>query len=120
MKTAADKHGGGYAGQQGWIHHQRRCGTATDDMWDGEDGEMGCKDVNGMGKYQHRTTDNLRAYCCSGIMGMAEKISSEDIGGQARWRRCGTTDMDTAVEEIWDGNIRGVVRRRWRNGLEER
>ena len=31
---------------------------------------------------------------------MAEKISGEDSGGRARWRRCGTTGMYTAAEEM--------------------
>ena len=37
------EHGGGYAGQQEWIWRRRRCGTATDEIWEDEDGEMGCK-----------------------------------------------------------------------------
>ena len=47
MKTASDEHGGGDAGQKVWIRRQRRCGTATDDMWDDGDGEMGWKDGDG-------------------------------------------------------------------------
>ena len=86
-------------------------------MWDYIDGEMGCKDGNGMGKYQQVTTANLRAYCRSGIMGMAGKISGEDSRGQAWCWRCGTTGMDTAVEEMRDGNRRDVGRWRWRNGF---
>ena len=50
VNTAADEHGGGDVGQQGCILRQR-CGTATDEMWDGRDGEMGWKDGNGLGKY---------------------------------------------------------------------
>ena len=53
-------------------------------------------------------------------MGMADKVSGEDIRGREWWRRCGTTGMDTAAEEMWDGNIRDVGQRRWRNGLEGR
>ena len=52
-------------------------------------------------------------------MVIADKIGSEYIGGRAWWRRCRITGMDMAVEEIWDGNRRDVVRRRWQNGLEE-
>ena len=37
-------------------------------------------------------------------LGMADKVSSEDRGGRARWRRFRTTWMDTAAEEMWDGN----------------
>ena len=33
------------------IQRQRRCGTATEDMWDDEYGKMGCKDGDGLGKY---------------------------------------------------------------------
>ena len=51
MKIAVDKHGGGDAGQQEWIWQWRRCGTATDEMWDNGDGEMGWKDGDGLGKY---------------------------------------------------------------------
>ena len=97
-KTAADEHGGGDSGKQGWIQRQMRLGTAIDEMWDNGDCEMGCKDGYGLGKYRQRTTARLRAYCSSGIMGMAENISSEDSDGRARWRRCGKTGMGTAVE----------------------
>ena len=51
VKTAADDHGGRYAGQYEWIWRRRRFGTATDEMWDDIDGEMGWKDGNGLGKY---------------------------------------------------------------------
>ena len=81
MKTEADEHGGGDSGQQGWIRQRRRCGTATDEMWDNRDGEMVCKDRGGLGKYRQVTNDNLRAYHRSGIMGMADKISGEDSDG---------------------------------------
>ena len=57
-------------------------------------------------------------WICS-MMGMAEKVSNEESGRQARWRRCRTTGMDTAAEDTQDGNRRDVRRRRWRNGLEE-
>ena len=77
-------------------------------MWDDGDGKMGCKYGDGLGKYQQGTTANLRAYRRSRIMGMADKISSEDSGGRACWQRCGTTGMDTAVEEMRDSNIKYV------------
>ena len=120
VNTAADDHGGGDAGQQGWIWRWRRCGTATDEMWDNGDGEMGCKDGDGLGKYQQGTTAHLRVYCRSGIMGMAEKISGEYSSGRSWCRICRTTGMDTAVEEMWEGNRIDVGQRRWLNGLEER
>ena len=50
VKTAADKHGVGDAGQQRWVRRKRRCGTATDEMWDNGDGEMVWKDDGGLGK----------------------------------------------------------------------
>ena len=62
----------------------------------------------------------MRACCHSRIMGMADKVSGEDIGGLAWWQRFGTTGIDTVVDEMQDGNRRDVGRRRWRNGLEER
>ena len=113
MKTAADEHGGGDAWKKGWIRRKRRCGTAADEMWDNGDGKMGCKDGYRLGKYQQGTTANQRVYRCSRIMGMAEKISGEDSGGRLQLRIWWTTGMDTAVEDIWDGNRRDVGRRRW-------
>ena len=50
---------------------------------------------------------------------MADRVSGGDSGGQAWCWICGTTGMDMAAEEMRDGNIRYVGRRRWRNGLEE-
>ena len=38
VKTEADKNGGGDAGKQGWIQRRKRCGTATDEIWDARDG----------------------------------------------------------------------------------
>ena len=38
------------------------------------------------------------------IIGMADKVSGEDSGGKSWWWICGTTGMDMAVEEMWDGN----------------
>ena len=81
---------------------------------------MSCKDGDRLGKYLQGTTANLRAYCRSGIMGMSGNISGEDSGERVRWRICGTTGMDTAVEEMREGNRRDVGRQRWQNGLEER
>ena len=51
MKTAEYEHGGRDAGKQEWIWRRRRCGTATDEMWDDGDGEMGRKDGDELGKY---------------------------------------------------------------------
>ena len=52
-----------------------------------------------------------------GIMRMTDKFSGEDSYGQARWWKCGTTGMNTAAEEMQDGNRRDVGQWRWRNGL---
>ena len=35
---------------------------------------------------------------------MADKVSGEDSGGQSLWRRCKKIGMDTAAEDMWDGN----------------
>ena len=43
-----------------------------------------------------------------GIMGMTENVRGEYNGRQERWHRCGTTWMDTATEEMLDGNRRYV------------
>ena len=40
-KTEADEHGGGDAGQHGLIRQKRICGTATEEMRNDGDGEMG-------------------------------------------------------------------------------
>ena len=90
MKTEAEDNGDGDAGKQVWIRRRRRCGTETDEMWDDRDGEMGWKDGFVLGKHLQVMNTNLRDYCCSGIMGMADKFSGEDSIGRARWRRCGT------------------------------
>ena len=37
-------------------------------------------------------------------VGMADKVIGEESGGRARWRRCRTTGMDIAADEMWDGN----------------
>ena len=50
---------------------------------------------------------------------MEDKFICEDIDRQAGWRICGTTGMDTAAEDMQDGNRRYAGRRRWRNALEE-
>ena len=44
------------------------------------------------------------------IMGMAEKVRGEDSSGRELWRRCGTTGMYTAAEEMQDRKIRYVGR----------
>ena len=49
MKAYADEHGGGDAGQQGWIRRRIICGMAIDETWDEKDGEMGWKDCDGLG-----------------------------------------------------------------------
>ena len=67
-------------------------------MWDNGDGKIVWKDGNGLGKYQQVTTTNLKAYCRSGIMGMADKVGGEDSGGRVWWQRYGTTGIDTAAE----------------------
>ena len=119
MKTTADKHGDVYAGGKGCIWRWRICGTATDDMWDDNDGKMGCKDGDVLGKYQQGITANLRAYRCSGIIVIVHNISGEDSFGRAWWRRCGKTRMDTTVEEMRYGNRRDVGRLIWQNRLKE-
>ena len=81
MKAAAEDHGVEDTGQQEWIRRWRICGTATDEIWDEGDSEIGRKDCDGLGNYRQGTTTNLRAYCSSGIMGIEDKVSSEDIGG---------------------------------------
>ena len=45
---------------------------------------------------------------------MAYMVSGEDSGGRARCRRCGTTGIDTAVEEMRDSNRRDVGRLIWK------
>ena len=70
MKTAADEHGGGDAGQQVWIRRRSIYGKAKEEMWDNEDGKMGWKNGNELGKYQQGTTTNLRAYRCSDNLGL--------------------------------------------------
>ena len=81
---------------------------------------MGWKDGDRLGKYQQKTTTNLRVYRCSGIMDISEKVSCEDSSGRAQWQRCGTTGIDTEAEDMRDVNRRDVGQQRWRNGLEER
>ena len=54
------------------------------------------------------------------IMGVVDKVVVEDSDGRSRWRRCRTTGMDTAAEEMWEGNRRDVGRRRCINVLEGR
>ena len=73
----------------------QRCGTTGMDT-----AAEVMQDGNILGIHQHGKTTNLMAYRCSGIMGMADKVSGEYSIGQARWRRCGTTEMYTMVEEM--------------------
>ena len=58
VKTAADENGGGDAGQQIWIWRRRRCGTATDEMWDDGDGKMGGKDGGILGNIKREQPPN--------------------------------------------------------------
>ena len=81
---------------------------------------MCCKDGDGLGNYQQGMTNSLRAYRRSGIMGMKVNISGEYSGRRARLRRCGTTSMDTVVEEMrttteemWDDRDDKMG---WKNG----
>ena len=38
-------------------------------------------------------------------VGMADKVSGKGISRKAQWRIYRTTGMDTAAEEMWEGNI---------------
>ena len=87
MKIAADMHGGGDAGQQGWIWWRRRCGTATEEMCHDGDGEMGRKNSDKLGKYQQGTTTNLIKYRRSDNLGMMETAELHDDSGRI-WRLC--------------------------------
>ena len=84
-------------------------------MWDNGDGEMGRKDGTVLDKYGQRTTNNLRAYCRSGIMGMADKVSGKDSGRRSRRWICGTT-CGTATDEMRDDVN---VKMGWKNGDRE-
>ena len=44
-----------------------------------------------------------------GIMRMVDKVSGEDSSVKSWWRRCRITGMDTAAEEMRDGNKGDVV-----------
>ena len=83
----AYEHGDGGTGQQRWIRRQRRCTTATEEMWDDGDGGMGCKDGDRLGKYRQGTTTNLRAYRCFDNLGMG---ATTDLHGDLGciWRLC--------------------------------
>ena len=37
-------------------------------------------------------------------IGMEDKVSGENSGRQAQRQRCKTTEMDTAADDLWDGN----------------
>ena len=54
------------------------------------------------------------------IMGTEYKISGEDSGGQAWWRRCGTTGIDTAAEEMRIVTANSCRYKEGRNALEGR
>ena len=38
------------------------------------------------------------------IIGMADQVSGKDSGVKPWWRECGTTGMNKAAEDMWDGN----------------
>ena len=46
----------------------------------------------------------MEARCICRIIGMEDKASSDDSNGRAWWQTCRTTWIDTAAEEMWDGN----------------
>ena len=87
MKTATGENGGGDAGQQGWIWWCRRCGTATEEMWDDGEGEMGWKNGDGLVEYQQGTTTNLRAYRRSDNLGVGATMDLHGDSG-CIWRLC--------------------------------
>ena len=87
MKKAAYDRGGGDAGQKGWIRRQRRCGTATEEMWDNGDGEMGWKEGGGLGKYRQGANTNLRAYRRSDNLGVGAMMDLHGVLG-CIWRLC--------------------------------
>ena len=72
VETAADENYGVDAGQQEWIRRRRRCGTASDEMWDDRYSEMVWKDSDRLDKYQQGTTTNMRAYRRSDDLGVGE------------------------------------------------
>ena len=51
----------------------------TEYMWDDGDGEIGCKDGDGLGNYRQGAT--IEARCRYRIIGMADKVSGKDSGG---------------------------------------
>ena len=87
VNIEADEHGGGDAGQQVLIRRWRRCGTATEDMWDDGYGEMGWNNGNGLGKYLQGTTTNLRAYRHSDNLGVGATMDLHVYSGFI-WRLC--------------------------------
>ena len=87
MKTSAEDHGGGDAGQHVCIQPQRRCRTATEEMWDDGDGEMDWKNGNGLGKHLLGMTTNLRAYRPSNNIGMGATTELHNDSG-CIWRLC--------------------------------
>ena len=61
--------------------------------------------TNNSGKVHRKMEDNVIWTATeTREVGMTDKVSGEYSSGQARWRRYRTTGMDTAAEEMWDGN----------------
>ena len=60
------------------------------------------------GPQQRRRRMTMEARWRCGIIGMTDKVRGEYSGWLAWCWRCGTTGMDTATEEMWDGNRRDV------------
>ena len=87
MKTAAEDNGGGDAGKYEWIRRQMRYGTATEEMWDDVDDEMGWKNGDGLGKYRQGTTTKLRVYRRSDNLCLG---ATTDLHGNLGriWRLC--------------------------------
>ena len=46
----------------------------------------------------------IKVRCRLRVKGMAYKVSGKDSGRRVWWRRCGTTEIDMVVEDMWDGN----------------
>ena len=87
MKKSADEHGGRDVGEHGLIRQWRRCRTETEEVWDDGYGKMGWKNSNGLGKYQHVMTTDIRAYCRSDDLGVRSMM---DLYGNLGciWRLC--------------------------------
>ena len=87
MKTAADENVGLDEVKQRWIRRQRICGTATEDMWDDGDGEMGWNNGNRLGKYLQGMATNLRAYHRSDNLDVRLTTDLHGYSG-CIWRLC--------------------------------